>query len=171
MIDSHRSHYALYCKEKSILLFCFASRKTRRMKQESYRFRVIFKREKEWWCVIVYNPQALGLNVFGLMKWIPYSHPSSPTRQSSPGQALETRQNRFVMTSAKLVHTCTNQIYSKESHINVNNLCHAVIYWSIHDDRSWLEGQENRPYKTTNKTLSHKQTKVYLTLRWYSRTH
>jgi len=56
------------------------------------------------------------------------------------------------MTSAKLVHTRASIL--KESQINVNNLCHS---------------QNNKPsihktevdWKTTNKTLSHKQTKVY----------
>lgn len=44
------------------------------MKQKPYSFGVTFKSEKEGWCVIVYiTPQALGLNVFGLMKLIPYS--------------------------------------------------------------------------------------------------
>jgi len=95
MIDSNRSHYHAYIVEKRA--FCsFVSlkkNKTCGVKQKSKRFKVIFKREKEWWCVIAYNPQALGLNVFGLMKWIPYSPPFIPDKtivtRTSSGNTTE----------------------------------------------------------------------------------
>lgn len=70
--------------------------------------------KQEWWCVIVYNPQALGLNVFGLMKWIPYS-PTLLFRQDNrhPDKLWKhgriVRLGWFVMTSAKLTRSHVNQ--------------------------------------------------------------
>lgn len=87
------------------------------MKQKPYSFGVTFKSEKEGWCVIVYiTPQALGLNVFGLMKLIPYS----PTLHLSQKTTV-IRPSSGNMGELCIWLVCYN-IHKTHSHVHQTNL-------------------------------------------------